>query len=247
MRCLEDSLADLESRDSSIQLWLGNQDQSPEVIRDFRDTLSADELERAGRFRFQHHRSRFIAARGMLREVLATLLEVAPGQIRFQYGERGKPSLSREFASSDLKFNLSHSDDKVLLAVSIGREVGVDIERIRPDFPCADIAERFFSEWEVVRFLSLPTHARTEAFFNCWTRKEAYVKAIGDGLSCPLDGFDVTLAPGEPARLVATRVEALAAERWTIRDVNASEGYRAAVVVERADGRVTSAERSVDL
>jgi 4'-phosphopantetheinyl transferase len=228
----EDLLLDLEPDDSGIQVWLRNQNQPSGVIQALHQTLSADELERAERFRFREHRIHFIAARGMLRQMLGRFLDIAPSKIRFQYSKFGKPSLSEDFNSSSLKFNISHSDGKVILAFAIGREVGIDIERIRPDFASGDIAERFFSAWEVERLRSLPISARTEAFFNCWTRKEAYIKAIGEGLSCPLDRFDVTLLPGEPARLVATRGEGVAADRWVMRDLDVGQGYKAALVME---------------
>lgn len=213
-------------------MWLGNQDQRAEQINAFFQTLSTDEQQRALRFRFERDRVRFIAAHGILRRCLGAFLETAADRVRFRYTEYGKPSLSVEFSSTGLKFNISHSGARVLLAFSIGRELGVDIEEVRPDVATSEIAERYFSALEVETLRSLPKSVQAEAFFNCWTRKEAYIKAIGDGLSCPLDKFDVTLAPEEPARLLETRVHGLPASIWAMQSLNAGRSYKAALVVE---------------
>lgn len=244
----------LDLRDGDPQLLLADQDQPPKLIESLRRTLSADEIQRASRFRFEQDRLHFTVARGILRQILGNLLEIDAGRVRFRYSEYGKPSLSGEFDSSRLTFNISHSAGRLLMAFAIGREIGVDIEHVRPDFATHDIAERFFSASEVQRLRSLPSAFHAEAFFNCWTRKEAYIKAIGEGLSCPLDKFDVTLAPGEPARLLATRVLGLSADRWVMRSLDAGESYKAAMVVERARGEgndgpddISSHEASRDL
>jgi 4'-phosphopantetheinyl transferase len=223
---------------NEVQVCLGNQDQPAERIEAFFRTLSADEQDRARRFHFEKDRVRFIAARGILRKVLGTLLERAPDKVRFQCSEYGKPSLSDEFSSARLKFNVSHSGGKVLIAFSLGRELGVDIEEVRREFTTEEIAQRYFSAFEVETLRSLPENVRAEAFFNCWTRKEAYIKAIGEGLSCPLDKFDVTMAPGERARLLKTRVHGLPASAWAMQSLDAGRGYKAALVVEGHDWRL---------
>jgi 4'-phosphopantetheinyl transferase len=197
--------------------------------------LSADELARADRFKFEKDRLHYLAARGMLRRLLGGFLGVGPSEIRFKYSHYNKPSLAEEFESSGIRFNVSHSGGRVMMAFACGREVGIDIERIRPDFATDDIAERFFSAYEIERLRALPAEQRTEAFFTCWTRKEAFIKAIGEGLSCPLDKFDVTLGPGEPATLVATRVEGQPASRWSMRSLDAGNGFKSAIVVEGND------------
>jgi len=215
-----------------VQVWLANQDQRAERIKILFQTLSPDEQQRALRFYFERDRVRFIAGRGILRRCLGAFLETAADRVRFRYTEYGKPSLSVEFSSAHINFNISHSGSNVLLAFSIGRELGVDIEEIRPDFATGEIGQRYFSALEVQTLRSLPTNVQAEAFFNCWTRKEAYIKAIGEGLSCPLDKFDVTLAPGEPARLLGARVGGLAASSWAMRSLDVGPGYKAALVVE---------------
>jgi 4'-phosphopantetheinyl transferase len=215
-----------------VQVWLANQDQRATQIKAFFQTLSPDEQQRAQRFHFKRDRERFIAARGILRRCLGAFLEMTADRVRFRYTEYGKPSLSAEFSSTGLKFNISHSGSSVLLGFSIGRELGVDIEEIRPDFATAEIAKRYFSALEVQTLKSLPTSVQAEAFFNCWTRKEAYIKAMGEGLSCALDKFDVTLVPGEPARLLETRGHGLRASGWAMRSLDVGRAYKAALVVE---------------
>lgn len=215
-----------------VQVWLANQDQQAERIKAFFQTLSPDEQQRAQLFHFERDRVRFIAARGILRRCLGAFLEMTADRVRFRYTDYGKPSLSVEFSSARINFNISHSGSNVLLAFSVGRELGVDIEEIRPDFATAVIAKRYFSALEVKTLRSLPTSVQAEAFFNCWTRKEAYIKAIGEGLSCPLDKFDVTLVPGELARLLETRGHGLPASRWAMRSLDVGRDCKAALVVE---------------
>jgi len=219
-------------------VWLGSQDQRAEQINAFFQTLSADEQQRALRFRFERDRVRFIAARGILRRCLGAFLETAADRVRFRHTEYGKPSLSEEFSSARLKFNISRSGSRVLLAFSIGRELGVDLEEVRRDFATMEIAQRYFSALEVETLQSLPKSVQAEAFFNCWTRKEAYIKAIGEGLSCPLDKFDVTLAPDEPARLLETRVHGPPAFRWAMQSLDIGHSYKAALVVEGHEWRL---------
>lgn len=221
-----------ELRSDEVQVWLGNQDQREERIKALFQTLSPDEQQRALRFRFERDRLHFIAAHGILRRCLGTFLDVPAKRVRFRYTEYGKPSLSAEFSSAHLKFNISHSGSRVLLAFSIDRELGVDIEKIQPDFTTDEIAQRYFSVLEVEMLRALPKTVQAEAFFNCWTRKEAYIKAIGEGLSCPLEKFDVTLAPEQPARLLETRVHGLPASMWAMQSLDVGRGYKAALVVE---------------
>ena len=216
----------------AVHVWSGSQDQPASAIAAFHAILSRDEQERASRFKFEKHRVHFIAAHGILRRLLGAYLEIAPAHVRFRKSDHDKPFLSDGLPSGDLRFNMSHSGGRVMLAFAIGRELGIDIEQVRPDFATQEIAERFFSRSEVDKLRSLPRDVQSEAFFNCWTRKEAFIKAIGEGLSCPLDTFDVTLAPGEPARLLATRVEGQPASRWSMQSLDVGEGYKAAIAVE---------------
>jgi 4'-phosphopantetheinyl transferase len=196
-----------------------------------RATLSRDERERAGRFRFDVHRDRFVVARGLLREILGAFLGVSPARLAFEYGPHGKPSLAAPFAAEDLRFNVSHAGGLALYAVTRGAEVGVDVEAVGELPGAEDIAARFFSAREQADLLSLGPARRTEAFFACWTRKEAFLKATGDGLARPLDSFDVSLVPGLPARLERVEGEPREAGRWSLAEVRPAPGLVGAVAV----------------
>lgn len=203
-------------------------------IERFIELLQADERARANRFHFAKDRNHFAIARGFLRLLLGRYLQSDPKQLQFSYGAWGKPALAGEFRDSVLRFNMSHSHGIALYAITEEREIGVDVEYVRADFASGDIAQRFFSPFEVSVLCGLPADDRVAAFFKCWTRKEAYIKATGRGMSQPLDGFDVTFGPGENAALI--RNEDGAPERWTMVDVEVGPGYAGAVAVE---GRLT--------
>lgn len=208
-----------------VHVWRMELEQPQDVLEKFRGTLEADELQRASRFHFDKHRNSFVAARGFLRRVLSRYLDAKPEALRFSYGEYGKPALD-----GTLHFNMSHSHGLALLAITEGRQIGVDVEHIRADFATEDIARHFFSHSEVESFGRLQKEEQVAAFFRCWTRKEAFIKATGRGLSQPLDAFDVTLGPGVAAELL--RVEADEASRWSMSDIDVGEDYAGALVVE---------------
>ncbi len=212
----------------AVHVWRFSLDQPFQSLERFRRLLEPDELNRASRFHFEKHRQHFIVARGFLRTVLGRYLEMQPEALRFSYGAYGKPALASEHG---LRFNLSHSHEVALLAVTLNVEIGVDVEHIRADFASEEIARRFFSRAEVEVFNALPQQEQVAAFFRCWTRKEAYIKAIGKGLSQALDAFDVTLAPGVQAALL--RAEEDNVERWWMSNVDVGEGYAGALAVER--------------
>ena len=191
-------------------------------------TLSEDERQRSSRFHFDKDRNRFIIAHASLRDILSRYLHGEPQQISFSTNEFGKPFLP----DHEIEFNLSHSGDYALIAVTRGRSVGVDIEQIRMDVEIENLASRYFSTGEVSELMGLPPHGRVVGFFNCWTRKEAYVKARGLGLSLPLDGFDVSLAPNEPSVLRATRPDPDEATRWSLHSIFVDRDYVGALVIE---------------
>ncbi|PYP91315.1 MAG: phosphopantetheinyl transferase [Candidatus Angelobacter sp. Gp1-AA117] len=215
-----------------VHLWRVHLIQPEAAIQGCRALLAPDELARANRFHFAKDRNRFTIARAMLRNVLGRYLKIRPQQVGFTYGAQEKPDLKPELNPRNFRFNLSHSGEYALLAVTPGLEVGVDIELFRPDFGTQEIADRFFSPREAQILLALPAEQKVEAFFKCWTRKEAYVKALGGGLSIPLDSFDIAFAPGEtPALLrVAGRPEEIA--RWRLYNLEAAPNYAAALLVE---------------
>lgn len=217
-----------------VHVWRVPLSRSAEEVASLRALLAEDEAARADRFHFPRDRARFVVARATLRLILGRYLNLPPQLPRFEYNAFGKPSLS----DTSLRFNLSHAGDVALYAVSAGREVGVDVESVSEKMNSDEIAGSFFSRREVETLLSLPPSARTRAFFDCWTRKEAFIKAIGSGLSHPLDSFDVSLAPDEPAALLHTHENPHEAARWTLRELSPGDGYVAAVAVEGGDWRL---------
>ncbi len=224
--------SDLILENDAVHVWRGALNVEEPVLESLRGTLTADERSRAGRFHFHKDRERFIVARGLLRAILGRYLDADPSQLRFSYSPYGKPSLARESGGGDLCFNLTHAGGLALYAVTRGRDVGIDVERIRTDFANEQIAERFFSRQEVAVLRALSGNMQPQGFFNCWTRKEAYIKARGEGLSLPLDQFDVSLAPGEPVALLRTNGNPREASRWFLQELALETGYVAALAVK---------------
>lgn len=221
---------ELALAENEIDVWRVRLDETGR-LENLYDDLSPDERLRASRFHFQRDRNHFIVARGTLRVILARYLGKHPRQIQFCYSEYGKPALAGQPVKKGLDFNLSHSHELALYAVTWKRKIGVDVERIEADFATEEIAERYFSAREVAVLRALPPHMQTEAFFNCWTRKEAYIKAIGEGLSHPLDRFDVSLAPDEPAAILNLEGNPQEAAQWSLRELAPGRGYAAALAV----------------
>ena len=218
--------------DTEVHIWRACLEQEAETVQALSSMLAPDERSRADKFYFQKDRAHFIVARGVLRMLLARYLDIAPEQIRFTYNQYGKPALHDNDAASGLRFNVAHAHGVALYALTRGREVGLDIEFIREDFASLEIAARFFSAREVTMLGTLPAELRTHAFFNCWTRKEAYIKALGTGLAQPLDKFTVSLRPDEPAALLSTDDDAQEAARWSLVALPVATGYVAALAVE---------------
>jgi 4'-phosphopantetheinyl transferase len=215
----------LSLSDEEVHVWRVRVEQEPDVHDAYLLTLDQDERVRASRFHFDEHRRHFVVARGFLRRLLARYLDTTPEDVSFAYGTNGKPMLGPEQGAGSIRFNASHSGEWAVYAFARDREVGVDVECVKDDIATEGIAERFFSAGEVETLNGLPKEEQAAAFFRCWTRKEAYIKAIGDGLSHPLDTFDVTLRPGEPAAL-------LNVAGWSMFDLDVASGYAAAIVVE---------------
>jgi 4'-phosphopantetheinyl transferase len=202
--------------------------------------LSADEIARAARFHFEKDRLRFTRCRGVLRLVLARFLEIPPERIQFFYTAKGKPELSAGQNPKGLNFNVSHSDNMAVIAVGVGPALGVDIEKMRSNVNTNDLAERFFSTRERQALQSLPDAARFQAFYACWTRKEAFLKANGEGLSFPLSDFSVTVDPGAPPRIEEIGDNSDAGLTWSLIDLNLASGFRSALAVERPDAEATA-------
>jgi 4'-phosphopantetheinyl transferase len=204
----------------------------------FWSSLSEQERDRANRFYFSADRDRFVVCRGLLRHFIAEYLRMKPSLITFQCKPHGKPYLTEGITESDLRFNISHSHDRALFAFTKGREIGVDIEWIDAKPAEEQIAERFFSPEEVRVLRALPPAQQAQAFFLCWTRKEAFVKARGEGLSIPLDQFAVSLEPGQPARFLWIQRDPAETQKWSLRNLNPGPGYAAALVVESGEWEV---------
>jgi 4'-phosphopantetheinyl transferase len=187
--------------DNEMAIWRAALDCELAALRNLEATLSPDEISRADRFHFPRDRARFVAGRGILRVLLGAYLKREPQSLSFKYGPQGKPKLEQNQGNS-LHFNLSHKEGLGAYAFARQRQLGIDVEAIASDFPGEDIARRFFSSRELQELVALSPELRAEAFFLAWTRKEAYIKAQGQGLHIRLDSFDVTLTPGEPARFL---------------------------------------------
>ncbi len=228
----------LSLADDEVHVWLAQLDEWEQSANAFLHLLATEERDRAERYVFQKHRLRFILTRGILRTLLGRYLQQQPERLSFDYSYYGKPSLAGEQKLSSMRFNVSHAHNLALYAFTFNREIGLDLEHVRADFAGEEIAERFFSAREVASLRALAPAERTAAFFNCWTRKEAYIKARGEGLSFPLDEFVVSLAPGEPAALLEVKGSPLETERWTLRELNPGAEYVAAVAVEGSDWRL---------
>lgn len=218
-----------------LRLWTIPLDPSPAAETALGRLLSPDERERAARFRFDIHRRRYVVGRGALRRLLGRELGLPPEAVSFDYGPRGKPFLAARHAAANLQFNLSNSEELALVGFLHGREIGVDVEFLKPMPDAEEIGERFFSIPEREVLHRVPDGQKEIAFFNAWTRKEAYLKAVGEGLAVALSSFDVTLAPGEPAKMLALNGDRQAAERWFYLHLDPVPRYVGAVAVELAE------------
>lgn len=191
--------------------------------------LSQEEVQKAARFRTDDLSRRYKNTHSQLRHILASYLKMLPSEIRFSTGAHGKPSLEK---TSDVRFNLSHSSETGLVAICRGQEVGIDIEHWRENVDRRALARRFFSPGEAEQISAYPDEKQAGAFFACWTRKEAYIKGLGGGLSIPLDSFEVSVASGNPVRLHNLAFGREPVPGWSIFDLNAGAGFSAAVAVE---------------
>lgn len=223
--------------DGEVLVWRITLDDLDGSWQDALALLDDHERWRADRLQGWRDRQRFVVAHAALRAILGRSLAIHPAEVRFAGGPGAKPSL--EGAAGDgLRFNLSHSYQLAVVALARRRDVGVDIERLRQSLPHEAIAAEFFSLAERAALAALPPGQRTRAFYRCWTRKEAFVKARGLGLRAPLGSFDVTLAPGEPARLLACREAGVDAGAWSLDDLDLPPGYVGAVAASGQDWRV---------
>lgn len=215
-----------ELSESTIHIWSFPTRASHHVVATFERVLIPEEKDRAFRFRFYQLYTSFVIARGALRYLLGHYLNCDPTRVSLVYGPRGKPAVE---SPSSLQFNMTHSGDLAVIALTLRREIGVDIERIRTLADMPQIANHFFCPEEAAEVMRAPHTERERAFFLCWTRKEAYIKATGDGFSAPLGSFRVTVDPAKPARFVYVQHNEIEAKSWTLHDLRVSVGYAAAL------------------
>ncbi len=215
-----------------VHVWCASLERDESSVQRLWPTLAVDERTTAQRFHLRKDRKSYIVARGLLRAILGCYLAVEPERLRFCYGPYGKPRLAGDGGGKTLCFNISHAQGLALYAITRHRRIGVDLEYIRPNLVDEQIAERFFAPGEVAVLRTLPACVREQAFFACWTRKEAYIKAKGKGVSIPLDRFEVSLRPGEPAALLSTAWHRAEASRWSLHDLHPALGYAGALCVE---------------
>lgn len=221
--------------DREIQVWRIALDVDSEQRRALTALLSPEEEFRVRQYYFELDRVRFIACRGWLRALLARYLQVSAETVCFTHGPEGKPALGKPFEACDLRFNVAHSQGLAVAAFSRGREVGVDLEQVRPLQDAWKIVDQFFCAREKQLLANLPAEAQLSAFFRCWTRKEAVLKARGDGQTFPLDQLEVTLLPGDAPRLVRVDGQPGEAERWKLTDLVPEVGFVGALAAEGGD------------
>lgn len=222
-----------------VHVWRAALDAPTEYVQQMVKILSSDEQQRADRFYFDRDRRRFIIGRGLLRTILGRYLSIEPSRVQFCYEPRGKPVLADVDNQDRLQFNLSHSQGLAVYAIACNREIGIDLEQIRP-FPNAEeIAKRFFSVREFTEISILSPEQQQTAFFKTWTCKEAYLKATGDGLAGSLNQVEVMVTPGEPVRLLSIRGNSQIASGWSLYELKPASDYIAALAVAGQDWNLT--------
>jgi len=213
------------------QIWIIDLDIEDQILHSYFSMIGEDEKQRASRFKFQKDYKAFVITRACLRILLADYLNMDPEELKFIYSNYGKPEIA--YDRCDLQFNVSHSKHVSLIGISKTDPIGVDIEFIKFDEDLNIVARRFFSENEYNEFESLNQSDKAQGFFNCWTRKEAFIKAVGHGLSFPLKEFDVSLIPGAPARLKKTHFDEHEKDEWTMMDIGLPTGYVGAFAIKQ--------------
>jgi 4'-phosphopantetheinyl transferase len=217
---------------NEVDVWFVPLDPDVNCLNSALQVLAPDELRHAERFRFDKDRNQYILARANLRRILSRYVRIPSARVCFTYNEFGKPALGGDCSDSSLTFNVSHAPGAAVYAVNSSGQVGIDLELIREDVEYEQIAERFFSPSEAAAFRLLPNEAKLRAFFACWTRKEAYIKAKSNGLFLDLKGFDVAFAPGEPASLLRVSNDPLEVDRWSLINLNVPTRYVGALAVQ---------------
>jgi len=223
--------------ENEVHIWFAAISDFVSETRRLDDLLTPEELQKADRFVRREDRNRSIVARGVLRLVLASYLKLSPHEVRFERNAHGKPALVRGQGNDSLHFNLSHSGEVVVFAAANSCSVGIDIEQVHSDISALELAAAHFASSELSTLRSTAEADRTKAFYRCWTRKEAYLKARGEGLTFDLKKFSVTVDSSEPAALTWVADDPTAPLRWSIRDVSVPSGYIGSLAIERHSTR----------
>lgn len=231
--CLPPKYINLRPKEAHV--WRASLNLSDRYLSQLAQTLSDDELLRADCFRFERDRRRFVAGRGVLRSILGYYLCAEPSQLHFCYGLQGKPYLAKEFRESVIQFSLAHSHELAIYAFTLGREIGVDLEYVRVLRDAEKMAERFFSIKENAAWLELPVETRQDAFYLCWTFKEAYAKALGSGLDESLDQLNMSRLLSEPDQLSCSTRYLTKAIRWSLETLVPLPGYVGALAMEGSE------------
>lgn len=230
--------------ESTVHIWSVDLDQCKNDLHSAASVLSKDELERANRYYFEHDRVRYAAARMILRILLGWYENIAPHQLNFHYNDYGKPFINNVHGKNHTHFNVSHSQNQALFAFSRADELGIDIEFMRPSFATVDIAKRYFSPDELTDLQYTPVEDRVISFYDCWTRKEAYIKAKGLGLSLALNSFSVDLLTDSRGNLRRSVYYPRDESAFTIQPLSCMHDYRAALAINRTDYQLV--RKSVD-
>lgn len=214
---------------NEVHIWRVDLFQIANQLDRLSKSLSADENLRANQYRFEVDRRKFVLRRSTLRRIIASYLRILPHEVEFRYTSSGQPVLAEPFQY--LRFSLTHSGNLVLIAIAMNLHIGVDVEAEHAIDDIADIVCHYFSKEERLEFFSLPADERTRAFYCGWTRKEAFLKAIGQGLAFGLDNVTVTLNPREPARLVTVLGSGMPMFDWSLYSLIPLPGYTGALAV----------------
>lgn len=223
---------EIKIKTNEVHLWRAFLDREKYDIETLAQILSPDEKNRAHKFHFMLHRNRFIVARSMLRKILGNYLEMEPHKLHFNYSPKGKPSLSLEQCNYPLEFNLSHSENIALYAITLDSQVGIDLEHIRPIDNLAKIAQRFFApqEYEIINKFSQSEQAKI--FYQIWTGKEAYLKATGEGLANSIDQVIIDISSEYKTSFVSIKGEPNLANQWNLYNFIPAPNYLASLVLE---------------
>lgn len=215
-----------------VDVWATGLNSSYEELEHFRNVLSPGERDRAARFHFEEHRTRYIAGHGRLRHLLGRYLSRPAAAIEFEPGKNGKPRLAGEIVASGLEFNLSHSNEMALIAIA-AQPVGIDLEHVRPLSDANELVQRFFSKGEAAAYSVMPEDQKPLGFFRLWTRKEAWLKATGEGITNLLDEVEVSFLPGEPPRLLRLPERWSGDIDWSLAHFDPEPGYIGALAIAR--------------